>query len=262
MESINNKTFTPLQAGRAFIGTYDKVDAYSSCVLSIKSDQPCLITMYQSQNRTLEYPVSVAYTTNPNQYSEVLPLYMPYVYFVVRNEGNDTQTFLNFTIIYKTAYPTSGGGSGGNVNIFDSTGALITSDGTNLNVKLNDVNPTLIQDDGLKTYIVNSSLPITLSTQRTSGKLWDNQSIATGATSDKLDAHTVSSTNLSVYGTTSIAGKLSVLFSADNSAFYESQYNIDATSGAFGFSCPCSAPYVRLLWSGSSTTITAIISAS
>ena len=270
MESVNNKSFIPLQAGRAYIGIYDKVDAYSSAVISLVADQNCLITMYQSQNRTLEYPTTYNYTTAGAQYTHSVPLTAPYVYFTVRNESGTDQAYLNFTVIYKTAYPVSGGGGGGgNVNIFDSSGANIDSDGSgNLNVKLADINSSFLQDNGLKTYIVNSSLPITLSTQRKTQKVWNSASITNGATADKFDVSNVSATNLSIYGTTIVAGgtdKISVMFSGDNVNYYESQYYVDVTGGSFGFSCPMSAPYARLLYTGSLSygiTITAVMSAS
>lgn len=261
MESVNNKTFTPLQVGRAYIGTYEKVDAYSSCVFSIISDQDCLITMYQSQNKTNEYSVSYSYTTPNMQYTMPVQLTAPYVYFVVRNEGNVAQTKLNFTVIYKTAYTQAG--SGANSNIFDSTGNNLLSDGSgNLGVKLNAVDASLIQNNGLKTYITNPSLPFAPVVQRVTATLWNVSSINTGATSNKLDCSTVSCNNLSVYGTTSTAGTISVLLSADNSTFFASQYTASVGIGQFGFSCPVSAPYVRLQWTGSATTITAIASAS
>ena len=267
MESVNNKSFTPLQAGRAYIGIYDKVDAYSSAVISLVADQNCLITMYQSQNRTLEYSTTYNYTTAGAQYTQSVPLTAPYVYFTVRNESSTDQTRMNFTVIYKTAYPVSGGGGGGDVNIFDSSGANIDSDGSgNLNVKLNTVNPSFLQDNGLKTYIVNSSLPITLSTQRKTQKVWNLASITNGATAAEFDVSNISATNLSVYGTTIVAGgtdKISVMFSGDNVNYYESQYYVDVTGGSFGFSLPVSAPYARLLYTGSlGITITAVMSAS
>lgn len=259
MESVNNKTFTALQAGRAYIGTYDKVDGYSSAVLSIISDQQCLITVYQSQNRTLEYATQYTYTTTGIQFTTTISLTAPYVYFVVRNEGGDAQTYLSFTVIYKTAYPTVGGGVGSNVNIFDSTGAEILADSSNLRVKLQAVDGTLIQSGGLKTYVVN---PFTPAVQRTTVESWTNQSINTGDTSSLLDVRAISSTNLSVYGTSSDAGTIGVQFSDDGTTFYSTQYLTSTVNGDFGFSCPMSAPYARLLWTGDSTTITAFIAAS
>lgn len=262
MESVNNKTFTPLEAGRAYIGTYDKVDGYSSCVLSLISDQNCLITLYQSQNKSSEYSSTYSYTSPNTQFTQSVSLTAPYVYFTVRNQGNVAQTKLNFTVIYKTAYTTAGGGN--NSNIFDSNGNNLLSDGSgNLGVALNAIDASLVQSNGLKTYIVNPSLPVTTTVQRASAKLWAGASIASGATSSKFDVSTISSTTLSVYGNTSASGTISVLFSQDNTTFYASQYATTiTTSGDFGFSCPLSAPYIRFLWTGSNATITAVASAS
>ena len=262
MESTFNKTFTPLEAGRAYIGSYEKVDAYSSCVISLISDQDCLITAYQSQNKSSEYPITFSYTTPNTQFNMPMTLSLPYVYFTVRNQSANAQTYLNFTVIYKTAYTQAGAGA--NSNIFDSNGNNLLSDGNgNLGIYLNTVNPSLIQNNGLKTYLTNASIPITSAVQRVSGVLWNASSILSGATSSKLDCGSISSTNLSVYGTTTANGSVSVLFSSDNTNFYQSQYSFTiAVSGEFGFSCPSSAPYVQLLWTGSPTTITAIASAS
>lgn len=262
MESTFNKTFTPLQAGRAYIGSFEKVDAYSSCVISIISNQNCLITAYQSQNKTTEFASTFLYTTLNTQANFNLSLSAPYVYFTVRNESANAQTLLNFTVIYKTAYTQAGAGA--NSNIFDSEGNNLLSDGSgNMGVKLNAIASSLLQEDnGLKTYIINDSLPFSPTVQRVSATVWAASSIISGATSAKFDCSEVSTTNLSVYGTTSAAGTLTVLFSADNTNFYESQYSQGSSGGFFGFSCPNSAPYIRLIWTGSATTITAIVSAS
>lgn len=258
MESVNNKTFTPLQAGRAYIGLYEKVDAYSSCVLSIISDQNCLVTMYQSQNKTTEYSVNYSYTTPNVQYTMPIQLTAPYVYFVVRNEGSVAQTYLNFTIIYKTAYNQTGA-----TNIFDSNGNTLLSDGSgNLGVKLDAVDASLVQSGGIKAYITNGSLPFSPAVQRATATLWNASSITTGAMSANLDCSAISSDNISIYGTTSGSGTITVRFSADNTTFYQTQYSSVLSAGEFGFSIPMSAPYVSLLWTGGATTITAIASAS
>jgi hypothetical protein len=261
MESVNNKSFTPLEAGRAYIGLSDRVESYSSCVVSLISDQPCVITMYQSQNKTLEYVETYAYTDVGNQYIQDILLSAPFVYFTVRNQGVQSQTYLQFTVIYKTAYPPSTFGE--SVNISDSNGANLLSDGSgNLGMKLNAINSTLQFNNGLRTYIVNADLPVSITSQRISGKVWNSAVVEDEGVSSKFDCSAVNTTNVSVYGTTSVAGKITVLFSGDNSIFYASQYSIDAEIGDFGFSAPVSAPSLRLLWNGAETTITSYLSIS
>lgn len=103
MESLNNNTFIPLESHRLYLGTYDTVSKFSSCVISLISDRECQISMIESQNKT--HTSTRIFTTVANeQFATIVNLTSPFVYFTVRNESLSSQTFLNFTVIYKTEF--------------------------------------------------------------------------------------------------------------------------------------------------------------
>ena len=209
MESILNKSFIPLQSGRVYIGDYDKVEAYASAVINLLSDQPCLITMFQSQNKTEVYTTTFTSVANTH-FVQTVPITSPFVYFSVRNQSSTDQTELAFTVTYRIAF-------------------------------------------------AFTQLPI----QRTSSRVWTASTVATGETSTVLDCSNLNSNTISIYGTTSVLGNIAIQMSDDSvGPFFSSQYSANVAVGPFGFSISCSAPYVRALWTGSTTVVSAVISAS
>jgi hypothetical protein len=262
MESQLNKSFVPLQPNRSFIGQFDDVAEYSSAVISLIADTNCTITMYQSQNKTLEY--TTAYNTTANtQFEQAVDLTAPFVYFTVRNESSSvTQTFLNFTVIYKTAYAVPSGGAGTDVNIRDSAGNTITATSGSLQTKLMAIDSSLTTGGALKVNVENASLPI--SSSRVQTLAWSSAPVADGGTSSIINMSASNLQVLSVYGTTDDVGTITVLFSAEGTVFYDSQYSYDvAVAGAFGFTIPAAVSYARLRWTTLSTpaTITAYLEA-
>jgi hypothetical protein len=134
-ESVNNRTFIPLQAGRVFIGTYDTVIPFSTAVVSCLSDTECVISAFQSQNKvqtsqqTFNVQAGVRFTTQ-------IQISNPYLYFTVRNSsGAINGTQLSFTVIYHETQIVSSS-FGVNSNIFDSNGDPIVSSGGNLQVQV------------------------------------------------------------------------------------------------------------------------------
>ena len=148
MESTNNLSFTPLEAGRAYIGTYDSVAAYGSANISVFADTDCQIFMYQSQNKTITYVTT--YTSSANtQFTQSVALTAPYVYFVVRNSTATNQTVLNFTVIYRATAPSTSS-LPTNVNIVSQSAGLA------LNSTLVSIDSKL--DAGLNVSVQNSSI--------------------------------------------------------------------------------------------------------
>ena len=176
---------------------------------------------------------------------------------------------------------------------------------SDLNVNLNNVNSNFIQNNGLKTYVVNSSLAITNSalsnmafnsgslkvndTQNsyTSGALnvsddtthttltsiyncvntrgsgvFNSGSIVSGGNTSVIDLSTLPVKTLTIYGITSDATTLTVMFSYDGSSFFRSQYsyNISSSSGDnFGFALNACPKYICLQSSSSLTTLQAYL---
>lgn len=262
MESQNNKSFVPLQPNRSFIGAFDEVEAFSSAVVSLFADTNCTITMYQSQNKTIEY--TTAYNTTANtQFTQTIDLSAPFVYFTVRNESTTvTQAVLNFTVIYKTAYAVGGGGGASNVNIFDSTGNSIVSASGSVQTKLMAIDSSLQTAGALKVNVENTSILAT--STRVQTLAWAGASVADGGFSSIIDMSSNNRTVLSSYGETDDAGTFTVQFSPDGTVFYDSQYSYEVTgAGAYGFSIPISVSYARLKWTtlSPSATITAYLEA-
>jgi len=225
MESTNNISFIPLQAGRAYIGTYDTVSSYASAVISLFADTDCEIFMYQSQNKTGTY-LNTYNSTGGTQFTQNVPLSAPYVYFVVRNTTGTNQTSLSFTVIYKTAYAQSSVGSA--VSIVSQSAGLA------LDSSLFTINNTL---KGKGNYT-----------------LWNSVSVENGDTS-AIASSVYATRVLSIFGNASDTATLTLQLSIDGSTFYSTQSTI-TVNGDFGFSIPCSFLSFRLIASGISTTST------
>jgi len=100
-ESINNKSFTPLLAGRVYIGTYDSVAPYATATISLLTDTACQLVAYQSQNK-IQQNVTSYNTVGGVQFTQQLDLTEPFVYFTVRNSSGTDGTLMAFTVIYRT----------------------------------------------------------------------------------------------------------------------------------------------------------------
>jgi hypothetical protein len=117
MESTLNYSITPLQAGRAFIGRWEKV-LYSTATITLLADTTCEIVAYQSLNKTQEQ--TTKFETLANQYNTFnLPLDLPYIYFTVRNNTSTDQTLLNFSVIYRNVYLPPTNTKRGSAKLFD-----------------------------------------------------------------------------------------------------------------------------------------------
>lgn len=203
MESQINKSFVPLEVGRSYIGQYEEVSQYGSCIVSLFSDQVNTITIHQSQNMNLEYTQSFTTVAN-TQFTQNIELTAPFVYFTVRNASAMTETVMAFTVLYKVYFQQ------------------------------------------------------TIDVSRQGIIAWNNTSVLTAGTSSILNLSTTTSKNVSVYGNSSVVGKLTVMFSYDGLTFFQSQYSYTITvAGNFGFTISVSCGYTRLLWTGSTSTITA-----
>ena len=233
-ESVNNRTFTPLQAGRVFIGTYDTVIPFSTAVVSCLSDTECVISAFQSQNKvqtsqqTFNVEAGVRFTTQ-------IQISNPYLYFTVRNSSaliNGTQ--LSFTVIYHETQILSPS-SGGDTNIFDSTGSPIVSTSGKLQV----------QDVTAEASL--ASIDAKLTTSRGGQVLWATPSTGAGGFSESENLTGKAVVNLTFYGNSNLATVLTVQFSNNGTTWFSSQYTYTLTSGGdWGFSIPVSPFYVRL----------------
>lgn len=161
MESTNNLSFTPLQAGRAYIGTYDSVAAYGSANISVFADTDCQIFVYQSQNKTITYVTTYTSSAN-NQFTQSVALTAPYVYFVVRNSTATNQTVLNFTVIYRATAPSTSAVPT-NVNIVSqSAGLALNSTLIDIDTKLGAELDVNIQNSSINTVNVNGNTCVIL----------------------------------------------------------------------------------------------------
>ena len=103
MLSPNNINFSQIQADRSYIGSFDDVSTFSSSLVNLIADQPFLITMYSSQNRTTAHLAQTQFQTVANsQFIMPISLTSPYVYFTIQNTGSATTTICQFTVNYKT----------------------------------------------------------------------------------------------------------------------------------------------------------------
>ena len=272
MESTNNRSFIPLGVGNAYIGTFDSVATYTSAVISLFSDQPCLITLYQSQNKTTEY--TTAYTSSASaQFTQTVNLTAPFCYFVVRNQGSSAQTVLNFTVIYNSNYSiTGGGGPTTNVNISDSNGNALNSTSGALNTYLTNTSPIAVsftpsgtQNVTITSQSANLALDSTLQAIKAamnttiSGNI-QNGAIGAGGLTAIVDNATSNkpTRTLSIFGSSDVSTTLTVGQSIDGSTFYGTQYSINVVGGqTFGFCV--SLPFIYLIVSSSSACSNLVI---
>ena len=107
MQSVNNRSYLPLSANSKYTGSYDSVIDYQSATINLFSDSNCEIVVYQSANKVITQ--AETFTTIANtQFSQILPLYQPYIYFTVLNTSSTSQTVMNFSVIYRnTSIPAS-----------------------------------------------------------------------------------------------------------------------------------------------------------
>lgn len=100
MLSVKNSSLIPLASNRVFIGSWDNVIQYNTAIVSVYSDTNTLLTVYQSQNKTNDF-VST-YNLQSGVYNELqIGLTNQYVYFTLLNQSQDSQTFLNLSVIYR-----------------------------------------------------------------------------------------------------------------------------------------------------------------
>jgi hypothetical protein len=218
MESTNNKTFVPINAGQLYIGNPDNISNFSNCIITIVSDTNCLVTMYQSDNpRTglSANDISSFTDANPTEYPtralvpyvRTIDLTKSYVYFTLQVLGQKEQNYLNFTVLYNA------------------------------------------RDQGI--------------IGRVNTKVWDDIRITNNTQSSTLDMSHITPHNLSVFGTTTESGSITIMFSYDNLMFYNTQYFCNVSDNQnFGFTITCAAPFAKLNWTGNDTIITAIMSVS
>ena len=234
-ESVNNRTFIPLQAGRVFIGTYDTVIPFSTAVVSCLSDTDCVISAFQSQNKVQSYQQTFNVVAGV-QFTTQIQISNPYLYFTVRNSTANNGTQLSFTVIYHETQIVSSSGSGGNSNIFDSTGQPIVS--TDGKLQVQDV----LAEASL------ASIDSKLSASRGHSTLWATVSTGVNGVSSSVNLSQISPTVLTFFGNSNGATVFTVQFSDDGSTWYSSQYTYTLTSaGDFGFSIQSCPFYVRLM---------------
>jgi hypothetical protein len=101
-ESTKNYSIVPLGPQHIYVGTWEKTLS-PTAVVSLLSDQPTQITVYQSLNRTIVEQTQIS-TSASVPFTYNLPLNLPYVYFTVRNTGDNAMTYLNFSVIYQPVF--------------------------------------------------------------------------------------------------------------------------------------------------------------
>lgn len=216
IKSTFNSSSTPLQSGRMFIGRWDSVLEYSTCVITVTCDVNTELRVYQSSDK-INSNSETFFPLGGTPFTQILNLTSPFFYLTLQNISGTNAVELSLETIYRTVSVTK------NVNIFSSEGDLITSTGGFLNVNVGSVADTRVN------------------------LLAFNSSIAAGAVSPSLNASLNDTTNISVYGLTGgTAVTLTLQFSRDNTNWYNTQYSVTVTNDNFGFTIPSAASYIRL----------------
>jgi len=136
-------------------------------------------------------------------------------------------------------------------------------DGDNLQVKIQDINATLISNDNVRVSIQEQAQPLETTSFSRVGNTVFAGTVSAGDISTALSLNDYNASNISVYGVSAGTATLSVQFSRDNTNFYTTQYSVNLTADDFGFTIPCASSYVRLKRTdaGSGVVITALIEA-
>ena len=96
---------------------------------------------------------------------------------------------------------------------------------------------------------------------RVAKKVWTNQAVLTNGTSQIVNLTNTQKGVVSIFGTTSVLGNLTVEMSDDGLVFYPSQYSANLAVGPFGFTVQLASQFTRLIWGGNTSTITCHVSA-
>ena len=262
--STNNFSLEPLGANRIYIGKYDSVLPYACAVLTVNADSDCELTVYSSVDK-IRTTTQAFQTFSGVPYVKIIQLSAPYVYFTLRNTTGTAQTYLNFDVIYREVNVSIASETAASVNIFDSDGASILSNGSN----------------ALQTYITNPSLPITFTPSGTqdvnvigndvglaldssvqaiqttlqyknSASLWGGVPVLAGGVSSYVSSPVYATRILSVFGSTSAQTTITLQMSSDGITFYDTQYTYDA-NGEFGYVLPIAFSYLRFKSSAPAT---------
>jgi hypothetical protein len=277
MQSTSNQTYVPLNAGSIFIGKYDDVLMYDTADYTIYSDRSCQIELYQSNDKKNYVVSTYNYTATGTSVTNEFPLKQRYIYVTIRNTSGFNQTYLQFTMIYKTSsgevqinnlpnpMPVSVSTPLGQTTMSASLPVALASDQSALNVivastptvKLNDGynNPITSTSNALNSYITNSSLAVTDSSAQSSlsnidtvintinnnltysAYLWNNVAISANATVSFAQA--IYGSKLTIFGTTSATTNLTFAFSVNNTTFFPiSALSCSAPTGNYVYSFP------------------------
>jgi len=309
MQSLNNSSNVPLRGSAIYIGSWDDILKYQLVQVTLKTDTNCEITYYTSNDKVYVDSTTFSYTAGSNYFNSINST-SRYVYFTVRNLTTDLQTEFSFSVLYKD-YPVSSSGGvssdvsivgplnedgsvfvGGNlaltgtvdvnvlnsvdVNNFPAVQDISITDittSTDLNVKLNAINSSFVDNNGLKVSVVNSSIPISGSvsvsnfpaTQAVSNGSLSSMSFDTNqlkvldtdantkltniynivnsrGQAQMLNGITLTAVELpnvkscTIYGNVTGATVLTVKVSPNGVDFFSSQYSVNMTgAGDFGF---------------------------
>jgi hypothetical protein len=97
--SVNNKSTTPLGAGKTYIGKWDSVLESSTAVILVNSDVATVLTIYQSVDKGITY--TEVKPIPSGVYTDFFSITSPFIYFTLKNNTVTDMTFLQFQIIYR-----------------------------------------------------------------------------------------------------------------------------------------------------------------
>ena len=97
--SVNNKSTTPLGAGKTYIGKWDSVLESSTAVIMVNSDVATILTIYQSIDKGRTY--TAVQLVPSGIYTDFFSITSPFIYFTLKNDTVTDMTFLQFQIIYR-----------------------------------------------------------------------------------------------------------------------------------------------------------------
>lgn len=166
LESVLFTSVKPLVANGFFAPPFwDDVLQYNFIDVALLANTNCAITVYQSPDRQNITSTAVYTTTANHPFTIAIPLYVRYVQLRVDNTQATTQTIFSLQTIYKQS-STIGNTTANDVNIHDSSGNTINSDGAgSLNTNLNAINANFIDainGNGLRVVVENTT-PISVS---------------------------------------------------------------------------------------------------
>lgn len=97
--STKNINFVNLQSHRSYIGEYEDLFSYSTCIATVNCDKQTTLTFVQSQNKTKTSKQTFTCIVGLN--TLYIDITQPYGYFILENTSVTTSSYCQFTVLLK-----------------------------------------------------------------------------------------------------------------------------------------------------------------